>query len=316
MLDIKNPIGGYFELELPTFNEFHSGALSLNSGRFCLEYILKCRRYKVVYIPYFTCDSVLEPIVRLGITYKFYHIDYNYHIVDDIMLSKDEALLYTNYWGLQSDYCLKLKTIYKNQLILDYTQAFFAKPISGIDTFYSCRKFFGVPDGGYLYSDAIADFDIERDQSYMRIDSLVKRIDLSPTEGYPDFIKCSKEFKGLPIRYMSKFTKRMMSSIDYNNVAKKRRANYNYLLDVFGGHNLADSDVPMVFPYLVKNGTELRKYLINSNIFIAKYWPNVDKWVTSYSVESNLSNNLLPLPIDQRYGINDMQLIVELINNM
>ncbi len=150
------PIGGYFELELPHFPEIHSEAIALNSGRFCLEYILRCRNYKKVYVPYFTCDSAIEPIVKLGISYEFYHIDKNYRIVEDINLLENEALMYTNYWGLHDDYCWKLVSKYKKQLILDYTQAFFSRPIDGIDTFYSCRKFFGVPDGGYLYTDAIA----------------------------------------------------------------------------------------------------------------------------------------------------------------
>ena len=41
------PIGGYFELELPHFPEIHSEAIALNSGRFCLEYILRCRNISV-----------------------------------------------------------------------------------------------------------------------------------------------------------------------------------------------------------------------------------------------------------------------------
>ena len=61
------PIGGYFELELPHFPEIHAEAIVLNSGRFCLEYILRCRKYAKVYVPYFTCDSAIEPIVKLGI---------------------------------------------------------------------------------------------------------------------------------------------------------------------------------------------------------------------------------------------------------
>ena len=34
---------------------------------------------------------------------------------------------------------------------------FYAKPIHGNDTFYTCRKFFGVPDGAYLYTDKLLD---------------------------------------------------------------------------------------------------------------------------------------------------------------
>lgn len=168
--DDLSPIGGYFELELPHGQVFHSNAIALNSGRFCFEYLLRCRKYKKVFIPYYTCDSVIEPIIKLGIDYEFYHIDKEYCIIDDIKLAEDEALLYTNYWGLQHEHCEELAAKYGKQLILDYTQAFFSNPICGIDTFYSCRKYFGVPDGGYFYSDAVTDFEIEQDESYLRMD--------------------------------------------------------------------------------------------------------------------------------------------------
>ena len=129
------PIGGYFELELPWHLEFHAEAIALNSGRFCLEYLLSCRKCNKVYVPYFTCDTAIEPIIKLGISYEFYHTDKSYRIVDDIHLAPNEALLYTNYWGLQGNYCEELAGKYGRQLILDYTQAFFSKPIIGIDTF-------------------------------------------------------------------------------------------------------------------------------------------------------------------------------------
>ena len=171
-------------------------------------------------MPYFTCDTAIDPIIKFGIAYEFYHIDKAYRIVDDITLAEDEALLYTNYWGLQNECCEKLAAKYGKQLILDYTQAFFSNPISGIDTFDSCRKYFGVPDGAYLYTDAIADFEVEQDESYMRMDSLIKRIDLSPEAGYEDFHRVSALFHDMPIRRMSRLTHRLMQSIDYERAAQ------------------------------------------------------------------------------------------------
>lgn len=309
----NNPIGGYFELELPRFPEYHAEAIALNSGRFCLEYILRCRKYKKVYVPYFTCDSAVEPIIKLGIPYEFYHIDKNYHIVDDISLGENEALMYTNYWGLQDDYCRQLAGKYKKHLILDYTQAFFSRSIDGIDTFYSCRKFFGVPDGGYLYTDAKADFELEQDESYGRMDSLVKRIDLSPEAGYDDFHHVSAEFHTLPIRRMSKFTKRMMQGIDYGCVAQQRLDNYNLLRKHLGGRQLNYGEVPMIFPFESEQGQELRKKLITNKVFVAKYWPNVDEWASENAVETWMTNHILPLPIDQRYNEEDMERIIQII---
>lgn len=312
---VDKPIGGYFELELPLKKEFHTNAIALNSGRYCLEYILRCRKYSKIYVPYYTCDSAVEPIIKLGIPYEFYHIDENYRIINDISISASEALLYTNYWGMQSEYCSELSLKYGPQLILDYTQAFYANPINGIDTFYSCRKFFGVPDGGYLYTNALVDFDIEIDESYSRLDSLVKRIDLSPEDGYRDFRICSERFRDLSIRYMSRLTRRLMASIDYEGVAKKRRANYELLQMALGGTPLSDGIVPMIFPYKVKDGPKKRKYLINNGIFVAKYWPNVEMWTGKDAIETSMANNILPLPIDQRYDKEDMEKIIMEISN-
>lgn len=312
----QRPIGGYFELELPSYPELHSKARALNSGRFCLEYVLRCKKYSKVYVPYFTCDSAIEPIVKLDVPYEFYHIDRQYHIVGDIVLSDNEALMYTNYWGLQSEYCLELSREYGAQLILDYTQAFYAKPIEGVDTFYSCRKFFGVPDGGYLYTEGNADFAIEQDESYTRMNSLVKRIDQSPEAGYEDFRRCSETFHSFPIRYMSKFTKRLMQGINYRLVAERRRENYEYLRMALGGIPLVDDAVPMIFPYTIEDGQTLRKHLIQNRVFVAKYWPNVDDWAGANASETWMANNILPLPIDQRYGIEDMKRIIELIKTL
>ena len=312
---IIKPIGGYFELELPCNQEIHSKAIALNSGRFCLEYLLRCRKYKKVYVPYFTCDTAVEPIIKLGIPYEFYHIDKEYRIIDDIKLAEDEALLYTNYWGLQNQYCEKLAAKYGKQLILDYTQAFFSNPISGIDTFYSCRKYFGVPDGGYLYTDAIADFEVEQDESYLRMDSLIKRIDLSPEAGYEDFHRVSALFQEMPIRRMSKLTKRLMQSIDYERVAQQRIDNYNTLRASLGGRELKYGEVPMIFPYESAEGQQLCQHLIANKVFIAKYWPNVDEWAEKETVERWMANNILPLPIDQRYDKEDMNRIIEIIKN-
>ena len=306
-------IGGYFELELPSHQEFHSEATALNSGRFCLEYILRCRKYSMVYVPYFTCNSAIEPIIKLNIPHKFYHIDESYRIIDNINLLDGEALMYTNYWGLQNDYCQELAKKYGSKLILDYTQAFFSKPLLGIDTFYSCRKFFGVPDGGYVYTTAKADFDIEQDVSFSRLDSLIKRIDISPEAGYDDFRKCSESFHEMPIRYMSNFTKRMMRSIDYQLTSHIRRENYKILQQSFGGKILCDGEIPMIFPYRLENGQTTRNRLIQNKIFVAKYWPNVDEWAGKNATETRMANNIIPLPVDQRYGKEDMKFIIKLI---
>ena len=148
-------IGGYFSLELPlnAKGELYPEAIKLNAGRFCLEYILRARQYKKIYLAYYTCDSVLQPIKKLGLEYEFYHIDEQLHIASHIELKQNEVLIYCNYYGLLDEYVEQLSKEYGKHLIIDNSQAFYSCPIPHIDTFNSCRKFFGVADGAYLFTE-------------------------------------------------------------------------------------------------------------------------------------------------------------------
>lgn len=311
------PIGGYFSLELPWTEEFHKDALRLNTGRNCLEYILRARLYRKVFLPFYTCNVVLEPFQKLNVEYEFYHIDINFEIVPEISLREGEALLYTNYYGLKQRYVEKLAEQYGHQLIVDNTQAFYAKPVKGIDTFYTCRKFFGVPDGAYLYTDKPLDVTFEQDCSWERMSFLNKRIDLGPEAGYADFRNQSSKLVGQPIRLMSNLTLRLLQSIDYDAVATRRRENFLYIHDFLANSNLInpvldDDAVPMIYPFLMeKEG--LREHLIRNKVFVARYWPNVLNWAPSSSLESKFVNLLLPLPIDQRYDQEQMQAVVNTI---
>ena len=310
-------IGGYFSMELPRHEEYHKNAIRLNTGRNCLEYILRARGYKKVYIPYYTCDVVLEPFHKLGIPFEYYHIDIHFEIRDRFTLKEGEALLYTNYYGLKQRYVEHLAAKVGNRLIVDNTQAFYSKPVEGIDTFYTCRKFFGVPDGAYLYTDKLLDVELEQDQSYERMFSLTKRIDLSPEAGYQDFRDTSKALVGQSIKGMSKLTQRMMQGIDYEAAAQRRRANYQLLHEALRNENnivlpLEDDAVPMVYPYLVPM-KGLREKLIENKIFVARYWPSVLECTTPEDIDYLLAFQMQPLPIDQRYGEEEMKEICKII---
>lgn len=312
-----NPIGGYFELELQQRSEFHQEAIALNTGRNALEYILRVRGYRHVYLPYYSCEVILEPFKKLGIDYSFYHINANLEEEGSLSLNPDEAFLYINYFGLKQDHVEELAHRYGKQLIVDNTQAFYAKPIEGIDTFYSCRKFFGVPDGAYLYCDARLDEELEQDFSWERMTHLLKRIDVSAEAAYADFREQSVKLKNNPIRKMSSLTHRIMESVDYKGVAERRRQNYLLLNEALCFKNgisltLATDTVPMVYPFLTTD-SQLRQRLIENKVYVATYWPNTLDWCDKNTTEYSLTQQLIPIPIDQRYGEGDMKRIIELI---
>ena len=297
-------IGGYFELELRRGQEYHPYAIKLNTGISAFKYILKARGYKKVYLPYYTCASMLNSIRSMELGFEFYHINDRFEPLFDFTgIKKDEVFVYTNYFGLLDNVVLKLAGQCQN-LIIDNAQSFYSKPIPDIDTFYSARKFFGVPDGAYLYTNCKTVNDLPTDLSWDRFAHLLNRIDNGPDIGYQDFKDNNKKLGDLPILGMSKLTQALLRNIDYAEIRKKRRANFLRLekdLSKFNKIKLPIDEhmVPMVYPFLT-NHTELRQKLIADRIYVATYWPNVYEWVESKTVEFKFTGNLVPLPVDQR----------------
>lgn len=310
-------IGGYFELELRSEEHYHKNALRLNTDRNAFEYILKARNYKKVYIPYYTCEVMLQPLLKLDINYEFYHINKELEPVNLPILKTNEAFLYTNYFGIKQNCVIRLAQYYGTQLIVDNAQAFFDFPVANIDTFYSTRKFFGVPDGAYLYTTCKLDLNLEQDKSYMRMQHLLKRIDEGAESAYDLFRQNDSALDNQPIKLMSKLTERLLANIDYQHSKEIRIKNYNIIHNILSPRNklnlsLKEGEAPMIYPFY-NNNSSLRKKLIDSKIFVAKYWSNVLQWCPKDSLEYDLAENMIPIPIDQRYNENDMQIIIKTI---
>lgn len=314
-------IGGYFELELKNLGSFpHSDGICVNSGRNALEYILmSLPLIKHIWIPYFTCDVILEPIKKLHIPYSFYKVNNHLEIGEIIELNVGDYILVTNYFGVKDEYIKHIAKLYQDKLIVDNAQSYLTTHILGTNTIYSPRKFVGIPDGGIAYTNNISQIqEFPYSYSFEKFSHLLKRIDLEASEGYTDFKYNSKSLSEQPILKMSKLTKRLLCSIDFDFVKKSRRDNFIFLHTYLKENNLFDLpslnsfECPMVYPYLTNDST-LRKKLIENKIFVAKYWPNVLQWCKEDSLEYNLTECFIPLPIDQRYDNNDMSRILSLL---
>ena len=296
----------------------HSDGVCLNTGRNALEYILRSiPKIKRIWLPYYTCEVLFEPLGKLGIPYSFYEINDCLELKKWIDLNPDEYLLVTNYFGIKDFYIRQLSQIYGAQLIVDNAQAYYCEPIAGIKTIYSPRKFVGVPDGGIAFvSKGFDEEQFEIDCSYDRCSHLLKRYDLGASGGYADFCANSHELANQPIRRMSHLTTSLLSNVDFLTIRQRRIDNFNYLHQELGSNNLLSMPVgegfvcPMVYPYYTNNPS-LKKKLIENKVFVATYWPNVMQCCKCTTVEYKLADRILALPIDQRYTTKDMQQIVK-----
>lgn len=309
-LSFSKEIGGYFGLEINSRFDNISNNIALNCARNCLRYIIKAFQIKEIYIPFYTCPVVWQSVQKEGCEIKFYHIDNNFMPACD--LPADAFILYTNYFGVCAKNVKVLAQKYKN-LIVDNAQAFYM-PKCGIASFNSIRKFFGVSDGAFLYSDKKLNEEFEKDTSYQRFSHLLKRIDVSAQFGYQDFCKNDDDLCDEGIKNISNLTKAIFNTIDVKECRQKRLENFKYLHKYLSSSNELDifldiDDVPMVYPYLIKDET-LRSKLIKNKIYVATYW-NPQPVGTQ---EGIFQKYLLPLPIDQRYNTEDLKRILEVIN--
>jgi hypothetical protein len=308
-------IGGFFELELERKGVYHSRAISLNSGRSALRYIFRTQRPQKIYLPYYICNSVIEAAQQENIPIEHYHINEQFEpLLDEKSSCSGSLILYVNYFGINKGVIKSLSSNYDN-LIIDNAQAFFSQPVKGMNTIYSPRKFFGVSDGGYLYTNFPSRQQLETDTSYDRCGHLLKRLDRGAQASYDLYKKNEKAFCSQPVKGMSKLTAAILSSINYDRVKTVREQNFLFLHEALKAYNelkipIEEVNGPMVYPLLfTRKG--VKNFLRQKKIYVATYWSEVLKRVSTGTTEHKLTEYLVPLPIDQRYGVQDMQIVVD-----
>ena len=314
MANVKE-IGGYFGLEKLISNEYYPDLAAVNNARCALLYIIKSKHYKKVYLPFFLCDSVRLVLEREAIPFEEYRIDRNFLPILNIKTNPEEVVYIVNYYGLLCDgQLIRLKNRYGN-IVVDNAQAFFARPVKGIDTLYSCRKFFGVPDGGYAYTDAEFHENIPVDISMERMKHILGRFEgNSASDYYDDFNHNDESFKKTELRFMSKLTHNILGAIDYQAVKRRREENFRVLSNALGEKNQIKTECPpgpYVYPFYIQNGMTVKKQLAKRKIYVATLWPNV--LGSGLDIETEFTENILPLPCDQRYSEEDMQRVANAV---
>lgn len=317
--------GGYLSLELPFFKEYYESSdkynvVSLNSGRSALMYIVKIKKIKEIWCPYYICESVIDALKKENVKINFYYLSKNLIPKNLNKIKKEEFILWVNYFGMTSTENIKERFKGYKNLIIDNTQAFFSKPLEEVYNIYSCRKFFGVSDGGYLIGKNIEKIFLKQDESYNRANFLLKALEVGTNKAYEDSLENEASFEKYELLGMSKLTKRILNSLDYEKIKIKRRNNFLKLHENLKKYNKIsisnlDSEIfPMVYPFLYKD-KNIRRHLIKEKVYIPNWWKYILKTVKKNSLEYEYSTYLFPLPIDQRYGEKEMEDIAKIITN-
>lgn len=153
-----------------------------------------------------------------------------------------------------------------------------------------------------------------QDESFERMHFLLGRYERSASEFYAEYVENNHFFRDEPVKEMSKLTENLLHGIDYEMVRKSRTRNFAYLHDKLYSMNKLNLSVPdgaFMYPLYIENGEKIRKQLQAKKIFIPTLWPAVFNLCGEKELEYDMAKNILPIPVDQRYGIEDMDYLIE-----
>lgn len=298
-------IGGFpgVPRTLPGTDPRPTARLAMANGRSCLRTILRTLAVSELWVPHYLCP-VLEPVLGAsGAAVSRYPIDRQLRpVLPD--LRADAAVLVVNYFGILGEEVDALAARFGSRLVVDDAQAYFHVPHASAWGFDSPRKFFGVPDGGFLFApQAMAD-DVEWEEPSTRYLWLRMRSDAG---AHAEFRRVERARRATD-RTMSLASQLLLRTIDRAAAAAARRENWHALHAVLGDRNaltprLSDRDVPLCYPFLPAMGVD-RERLRAERVWVPRFWEGLaglPEW------ERSLCDRLLPLPLDERYGQSDVR---------
>lgn len=314
--------GGYFSLEKVSdkcVSELPP-AINFNTARNALSALIKQNKYKSIYYPRLMCGNVKKTIQQRFSNLHFKEYSVNELLEPELVItgSNISPLYYVNYCAIKDSFAKNLP----EHSIIDNAQAFYTKPNNKNANIYSCRKFFGVPDGALLTCPTPLS---QKLISYRNIHTrhLTLRHYQNASAGYSDYLKSEALLEKSVPAGMSKFTKQIMEHIDHKEIITKRERNYNILESVLGESNQLQfllkqresKTIPFCYPYLPKKATkEIKSLLIENQIYLPTYWQSVIDDTKATSWEKHFASKTLFLPIDQRYSESDMHHLLSKLN--
>lgn len=348
----NKPIGGepWFDISIfdNNLNNFEgSGCTFLSGGQSALNYIIKdikIRNDEFILVPSYLCPTIIGNLERNQVNYRFYKINLDLSIDLEDLSNKVSAfnvkcVFFINYFGFYNDTTtIEFFNLLKKQnitIIEDAVQMlwFSKKNFVGDYVFNSFRKFLPI-DGSLVLGKTIDNYESVHDKYYeymndarMKITAFVK-FGLGTVEGFVDlYSKAEEEYgHGTEIDGMTDISKLLLNKVNGEYIGAIRRRNYAYLYDQLSGYSnikilfnksLLNENIPIGFPILIKDRDNIKIKLREKSIYCPAHWPILnEKWVNNYQESIQLASNILTLPIDQRYDINDLDRLVYEINNL
>lgn len=331
-------IGGEFEIDLSLQRDGFAAqpdTFYYASGRAALYQILRSLtpQYCKIWLPDWLCHTMVEAVVKAGLEYRFYELDEqfmaNLNALDKSGFKDGNIVLMINYFGLQdlTKTAKSIKQVFPNSVVIeDDVQAYwvFAEKYNlyADYRFTSLRKSLAVPDGGLVKTHK--SMPIVKGQNTFGPLKLkagqLKRC--RGLEGIRDeeYLSLYEEGERLiEENYDSKMTamaQGLFTGVDIQKAKQQRQNNAAYILrglDEIGIKPLIpvpDDAVPLFVPIYLENRDEFRHRMFQQEVFCPVHWPLEGMKVIC---GAEMASHEMSIIIDQRYDVQDMNLILSLI---
>lgn len=354
---MKKEIGGNFCEELLISNRTLRDSKRMfffDSGRSAIRYLLDLLKDKIksVMLPQYVCESVLIPFVEKQYQITYYPVDTKLQLIRDdfeqlLQAQNPQLVLVQSYFGfdtLNKDRTF-LKELSRKGIIVveDITHILLSdgwRPCADY-MIGSLRKWCAIPDGGILIKQCDAEdknvFQTLRQEENIEFLSVRlsaqegKRKFLSGTEDrssdknvFISLFDKSESILNRQSRYytMSNYTRERIISVDWKQIAHKRKENYCVLRDVLKSisgieivfPHISDNTVPLYFPVFVDRSKRdsVRYSMRKNNILLPVIWPVPSFLTNNLMVEvKRIYEEILAIPCDQRYAEQEMCFIAD-----
>lgn len=320
------------------------------SGRTAIDLILQDilangNRLNSVYMPSWCCDSMLRPFIDRNIAVDFYDITIaNGKLECHIDVDTQPNILYiSNYFGYKNSFPQEFIPYFKEKgtiILYDRTHSLFQENdnlVSQADyTFASIRKWMGVLSGAFATKkgEQIRVFDMKEcpylDEKTEAMKLKAAYMQNPEEELKSRFLELYASFgHHLASDYqnyeMDQLSQKIWRNTDMKKIRDSRRRNAAYLhqsLETIPQiqlmFNLKEGDCPLFVPVLFDSKEErdrVRKGLTVNAIYCPIHWPKPNQINRELSVNS-LYDRGISLVCDQRYDVNDMRQIINVLKSL
>lgn len=298
----------------------------------------------VILIPAYCCHSMVDPFEKAGWKVVYYHLNDDLtadieHLSHLLVTIRPKAALTMNFYGSASttDAVSYIKCGYPECICIeDFSHCTFSlQSIFNPQVDYyvtSIRKSVGVCDGAVIISQSLlnekyientdTDFvSARRDCQRLKAKYSYTQDSFQKHMFFPELKRQEGELDNFTgVHCISKIGWAMLNNVNGEFIRYARQKNMKHFLDIAQGKvesvpgiERCLNGAPFSFPILIKDRDKVQQQLAKRGVYAPVLWPISDEARKVCTVSARMADEMLSIPIDQRYNYDDIEEIAKIV---